>query len=136
MPLMVMRNDPVLGLYNGDVGIVVPDRETPGRLQAVFQDTQGEIRAISLGRLPEHAPAYAFTVPKAQGSQAPAVTLILPENVSPILSRELVYTAVTRAEHSLEIWGSQEVLTAAIHRSARRPTGLADRLQQSKDSCL
>jgi len=136
MPLMVMRNDPVLGLYNGDVGIVVPDRETPGRLQAVFQDTQGEIRAISLGRLPEHAPAYAFTVHKAQGSQAPAVTLILPENVSPILSRELVYTAVTRAEHSLEIWGSQEVLTAAIHRSARRPTGLADRLQQSKDSCL
>ena len=135
MPLMVMRNDPVLGLYNGDVGIVVPDRETPGRLQAVFQDTQGEIRAISLGRLPEHAPAFAFTVHKAQGSQAPAITLILPENVSPILSRELVYTGVTRAEQSLEIWGSREVLAAAMARSARRPTGLADRLQRSMALC-
>ena len=128
MPLMVMRNDSVLGLYNGDIGIVIPDADVPGRLQAVFQNTHGEIHAVSLSRLPEYEPAYAFTVHKAQGSQAPAVILILPETLSPILSRELVYTGVTRAEQSLEIWGSQEVLSAAIHRSARRPTGLAERL--------
>ncbi|HCX87825.1 MAG TPA: exodeoxyribonuclease V subunit alpha [Gammaproteobacteria bacterium] len=135
MPLMVMRNDPVLGLYNGDIGIVVADAEAPGRLQAVFQNTHGEVHAVSLSRLPEYQPAYAFTVHKAQGSQAPAVTLILPEKVSAILSRELVYTGVTRAGRSLEIWGSQEVLAAAIARSARRPTGLADRLQRGTDPC-
>ena len=61
--------------------------------------------------------------------------MILPENVSPILSRELVYTGVTRAEQSLEIWGSREVLAAAMARSARRPTGLADRLQRSMALC-
>ena len=134
MPLMVMRNDPVLGLYNGDIGIVIPDADAPGRLQAVFQNTHGETHAVSLARLPEYEPAYAFTVHKAQGSQAPAVTLILPEKVSAILSRELVYTGVTRAGRSLEIWGSQEVLAAAIHRSARRPTGLADRLRDALKS--
>ena len=135
MPLIVMRNDPVLGLYNGDIGIVVRDPETPGRLQAVFQDARGEVRAISLGRLPEHQPAFAFTVHKAQGSQSSAVTLILPEKASPILSRELVYTGVTRAQDSLQVWGSREVLSAAIERSARRPTGLAERLQRSAVLC-
>ena len=134
MPLMVRRNDPVLGLYNGDIGIVIPDADAPGCLQAVFQNTHGETHAVSLARLPEYAPAYAFTVHKAQGSQAPAVTLILPEKVSAILSRERVYTGVTRAGRSLEIWGSQEVLAAAIHRSARRPTGRAERLRDALKS--
>ena len=133
--MIMMRNDPVLGLYNGDIGIVVRDPETPGRLQTVFQDAKGEVRAISLGRLPEHEPAFAFTVHKAQGSQSSSVTLILPEKASPILSRELVYTGVTRAQDSLQVWGSREVLSAAIERSARRPTGLAERLQRSGVLC-
>ncbi len=135
MPLIVMRNDSVLGLFNGDIGIVVPDRDHPGGMQAVFQDALGEIRAISLSRLPEYQPAFAFTVHKAQGSQSSAVTLILPEKVSPILSRELVYTGATRAQDSLQVWGSPEVLSAAIERSARRPTGLARRLQRREMIC-
>ena len=135
MTLIVLRNDSVLGLYNGDIGIVVPDRDNPGGMQAVFRDAKGDIRAISLGRLPEYEAAFAFTVHKAQGSQSAAVTLILPEKVSPILSHELVYTGATRAQDSLQVWVSSEVLSAAIERSARRPTGLAKRLQRSKRIC-
>jgi exodeoxyribonuclease V alpha subunit len=128
-PLMVTRNDSALGLFNGDVGVVMPDADSPGRLQAVFIDTAGDEHAVSLGRLPEHETAYAMTVHKAQGSQARQVVLVLPTQLSPVLSRELIYTGITRAEQSLEIWAAHEVLASAIGRSAQRVTGLADRLQ-------
>lgn len=128
-PLMVTRNDAALGLFNGDIGVVMPDADSPGRLQAVFIDTAGDEHAVSLGRLPEHETAYAMTVHKAQGSQARQVVLVLPTQLSPVLSRELIYTGITRAEQSLEIWAAHEVLASAIGRSAQRVTGLADRLQ-------
>ena len=128
-PLMVTRNDTALGLFNGDIGVVMPDADSPGRLQAVFIDTAGDEYAVSLGRLPEHETAYAMTVHKAQGSQARQVVLVLPTQLSPVLSRELIYTGITRAEQSLEIWAAHEVLASAIGRSAQRVTGLADRLQ-------
>ena len=128
-PLMVTRNDTALGLFNGDIGVVMPDADSPGRLQAVFIDTAGDEHAVSLGRLPEHETAYAMTVHKAQGSQARQVVLVLPTQLSPVLSRELIYTGITRAEQSLEIWAAHEVLAGAIGRSAQRVTGLADRLQ-------
>ena len=128
-PLMVTRNDAALGLFNGDIGVVMPDADSPGRLQAVFIDTAGDEHAVSLGRLPEHETAYAMTVHKAQGSQARQVVLVLPTQLSPVLSRELIYTGITRAEQSLEIWAAHEVLAGAIGRSAQRVTGLADRLQ-------
>jgi len=127
-PLMVTRNDSALGLFNGDVGVVMPDADSPGRLQAVFIDTAGDEHAVSLGRLPEHETAYAMTVHKAQGSQARQVVLVLPTQLSPVLSRELIYTGITRAGHSLAIWGDREVLASAISRSAQRATGLAARL--------
>ena len=128
-PLMVTRNDTALGLFNGDIGVVMPDADSPGRLQAVFLDAGGDERVVSLGRLPEHETAYAMTVHKAQGSQARQVVLVLPTQLSPVLSRELIYTGITRAEQSLEIWAAHEVLAGAIGRSAQRVTGLADRLQ-------
>ena len=128
-PLMVTRNDTALGLFNGDIGVVMPDADSPGRLQAVFLDAGGDERVVSLGRLPEHETAYAMTVHKAQGSQARQVVLVLPTQLSPVLSRELIYTGITRAEQSLEIWAAHEVLAGAIGRSAQRATGLADRLQ-------
>ncbi len=128
-PLMVTRNDAALGLFNGDIGVVMPDADSPGRLQAVFIDTTGDEHAVSLGRLPEHETAYAMTVHKSQGSQARQVVLVLPTQLSPVLSRELIYTGITRAEQSLAIWAAHEVLAGAIGRSAQRATGLADRLQ-------
>ncbi|HJP06713.1 MAG TPA: exodeoxyribonuclease V subunit alpha [Arenicellales bacterium] len=130
MPLMVARNDPALGLFNGDIGIVMPDINTPEHLQAVFLDASGDEHAVSLGRLPEYQAAYAITVHKAQGSQAARVVLILPAQVSRVLSRELIYTGITRARSSLAIWGDREVLTGAIGRSAQRVMGLVERLKE------
>ena len=129
MPLMVTRNDTALGLFNGDIGIVMPDSNAPGRLQAVFLDAIGDERVVSLSRLPEHQIAYAITVHKAQGSQAAGVVLILPKKLSAVLSRELIYTGTTRAGQSLAIWGDREVLASAIRRSTQRATGLAARLK-------
>ena len=83
---------------------------------------------MSSGRLPEHETVYAMTVHKSQGSEFDCVIVVLPEKTSPVLSRELLYTAITRATTRLEIWGSEEVLLEAIDRRAQRASGLKDRL--------
>ena len=78
--------------------------------------------------LPEHETVYAMTVHKSQGSEFDRVVLILPERTSPVLTRELVYTGVTRARRSVEIWSPAEVLQAAVQTPVRRASGLRDAL--------
>ena len=127
-PVLVTRNDYNLRLFNGDIGVVLPDPDQPERLKAVFAQPEGGWRAISPGRLPEHVTAYAMTVHKSQGSEFNCVIMVLPERASYVLSRALLYTAITRATDRLEIWGRTEVLGEAIRRRARRASGLRDRL--------
>ncbi|SVE02294.1 uncharacterized protein METZ01_LOCUS455148, partial [marine metagenome] len=88
---------------------------------------KGGWRAISLGRLPPHETAYAMTVHKSQGLEFACVILVLPEKMSPVLSRPLLYTAITRAISRLEIWGSKEVLQQAIVRKELQASGLTKR---------
>ena len=127
-PVLVTRNDYNLRLFNGDVGVVLRDPDQPERLKAVFAQPEGGWRAISPGRLPEHETAYAMTVHKSQGSEFNCVIMVLPERASILLSRALLYTAITRATDRLEIWGSTEILEEAIRRRVRRASGLRDRL--------
>ena len=127
-PVLVTRNDYNLRLFNGDIGVVLPDPDQPERLKAVFAQSEGGWRAISPGRLPEHETAYAMTVHKSQGSEFNCVIMVLPERASILLSRALLYTAITRATDRLEIWGSTEILEKAIRRRVRRASGLRDRL--------
>ena len=127
-PVLVTRNDYNLRLFNGDVGVVLRDPDQPERLKAVFAQSEGGWRAISPGRLPEHETAYAMTVHKSQGSEFNCVIMVLPERASILLSRALLYTAITRATDRLEIWGSTEILEEAIRRRVRRASGLRDRL--------
>ena len=127
-PVLVTRNDYNLRLFNGDIGVVLPDPDQPERLKAVFAQPEEGWRAISPGRLPEHETAYAMTVHKSQGSEFSRVIMVLPERASPVLSRALLYTAITRATDRLEIWGSTEILEEAIRRRVRRASGLRDRL--------
>jgi exodeoxyribonuclease V alpha subunit len=127
-PVLVTRNDYNLRLFNGDIGIVLPDPDQPERLKAVFAQPEGGWCAISPGRLPEHETAYAMTVHKSQGSEFNCVILVLPERASLILSRALLYTAITRATDRLEIWGRTKILEEAIRCRARRASGLRDRL--------
>ena len=124
-PVLVTANDPSTGLFNGDVGVAFA---AEGRTLVWFPDGGGGVRGVSPARLPAHDTAWAMTVHKSQGSEAEWVLLVLPDEAGPLLSRELLYTAVTRARRSVDIVGSEAVLAAAIARAARRASGLADRL--------
>lgn len=126
LPLMILRNDYQSGLFNGDLGIVLADDE--GQLRAFFPGETGETRAFALGRLPEHEAAFALTVHKSQGSEFRRALMILPERDTPILTRELIYTGVTRVREGLEIWARREVFAQALRRNKRRASGLADAL--------
>jgi len=124
-PVMITRNDYSLGLYNGDIGLIMTD--AAGDLAAWFPSPDGA-RRLSLARLPEHETVFAMTVHKSQGSEFDEVTLVLPEADSPLLTRELVYTGLTRARRRLEIIGSPDILKLAAARRIRRASGLVEAL--------
>ncbi|WP_088282648.1 exodeoxyribonuclease V subunit alpha [Ideonella sp. A 288] len=130
-PVMVLRNDPVLRLFNGDIGIALPDPAS-GELMVHFADGASGFRAIAPVRLPEHQTAFAMTVHKAQGSEFDAVAVLLPERRSRVLTRELLYTAVTRARERVTLCGSADVLQQAIRSATRRDTGLIARLGKAE----
>lgn len=125
-PLMVARNNPALDLFNGDMGVVVPAAES-GRSDAAFPVGKG-VRLVPVSRLEDVATVHALTIHKSQGSEYAHVIVVLPEQPSRIVTRELLYTGVTRATRRVTIVGSDEVIRAAIARPIRRATGLADRL--------
>ncbi len=128
-PLMVTRNDYALGLYNGDLGIVAPHPEEPGQLSVAFVGPDGQPRWIAPARLPACETVYAMTVHKSQGSEFDEVMLQLPDQFSPVLCRELVYTAVTRARRHFTLLGPEAVFNQAVGRSLIRHSGLQDLLQ-------
>ncbi len=115
-PLLVTSNDYGLGLYNGDTGVVVNDGD--GRTVAAFEQG-GEIVRVSPSRLEAVETVYAMTVHKSQGSQFDTVAILLPGLDSPILTRELLYTAVTRAKKRVIVVGSEESVRTAIDRPIR-----------------
>ena len=127
-PVIVTENDPVLKLFNGDVGIAAPDARA-GYL-VWFPDKEHGVRAVAAPRLPPHATALALTVHKAQGSEFERVSLVLPAKDSPVLTRELVYTAVTRARSAVSIYGSRAILEQAVLRPTARDSGLIARLRE------
>jgi len=128
-PVMVLRNDYVLKLYNGDIGIALPDAD--GNLLVHFRDDHGSTRAIAPMRLPEHETAFATTVHKAQGSEFDAVALVLPATESRVLTRELVYTAVTRARRKVILVAGAPVLASAMRTPTVRHSGLIARLAET-----
>lgn len=127
-PILVTRNDHRLHLYNGDVGAVV--RRDNGGLAAAFETGAG-VREVSLARLPPHETVYAMSVHKSQGSELDRVCIVLPEKPSRVLTRELLYTAITRARSHVEILGQRDVLRAAILTRTTRNSGLTDMLRPS-----
>ena len=129
-PVLVRRNDAVMKLFNGDIGIALPD--SGGELMVHFPQPGGRSRAISPLRLPEHETAFAMTVHKAQGSEFDAVFVLLPAQTSRVLTRELLYTAVTRARKRVTLCAGAGVLSAAIEARTRRHSGLLARLAQTR----
>ena len=124
-PLLVTENDYSLRLYNGDTGVVVAGPE--GRPVAAFE-RDGEILEVSPSRLAAIDTVYAMTIHKAQGSQYDAVAVVLPGPDSPLLTRELLYTAVTRGTVQVTVVGGEDSVRTAVERPIARASGLPHRL--------
>jgi exodeoxyribonuclease V alpha subunit len=124
-PLLVTDNDYELRLYNGDTGVVV--RADAERVTAAFE-RRGEIVELSPSRLGAVDTVYAMTIHKSQGSQFATAAVLLPAPTSRILTRELLYTAATRARERLILAGTEETIRAALSRPVARASGLGVRL--------
>ncbi len=153
-PVMISRNDYELNLFNGDIGIAmmveskvegIADGIADGRkgkkeLRVCFatedtsanssadSNTQPKVRQLLPTRLPSHETAFAMTVHKSQGSEFADVALVLPDNHSPVISRELIYTAITRGKKSFSLYSNDEVLAAGVNSQIERASGLRDLL--------
>jgi len=126
LPIMITRNFLELGLFNGDVGMLW---SFASELRACFRGADGAIRDFAINRLPEFRPAWASTVHKSQGSEFDSVLLLLPADAqAEVLTRELVYTGITRARREFLLQAPAAVLTQAISRLTRRHSGLASKL--------
>ncbi|EKO3565085.1 exodeoxyribonuclease V subunit alpha [Vibrio metschnikovii] len=131
-PVMVTRNDHSLGLYNGDIGLCILDRsEDEPRLKVYFELPDGSVKAILPSRVPEHETAYAMTIHKSQGSEFDLTLLILPPDFSPILTRELIYTGVTRAKKRLILLSDLPIMKRAVQLKTERASGLVAKLTVS-----
>jgi exodeoxyribonuclease V alpha subunit len=132
-PVIVTRNDASLGVFNGDVGIVLRGPTGDSALRCFFLDGD-ELRSVSVGRLADVETAFAMTVHKSQGSEFAHVLLVLPDEDVPVLTRELIYTGITRASAAFTLMGkSTEQLNLATHRLTRRVSGLRQFLEKDKE---
>ena len=126
-PVMVTANSPSLQLFNGDIGICLKDPQT-GQLQICFLRADGSLKKLPPARLQACETVFAMTIHKSQGSEFDRVLIMLPEQPNPVLSKELLYTAITRAKQQVFIVANPEVFKLCVGRRIERQSGLAARL--------
>lgn len=126
-PIIVEANDPESGLRNGQTGLI--HISANGQRLAWFAGTDGKPKSFALARLPEHSPAWAITIHRSQGSEYDDVLVVLPREESPLSTRELLYTAVTRARRNVYIAGDLDAAIAAALNVSGRVTLLAHHLR-------
>ncbi|MEP7144101.1 MAG: exodeoxyribonuclease V subunit alpha [Ferruginibacter sp.] len=127
-PIIVTRNYPELKLYNGDVGIIRPD--SGGSMKAWFEDSDKNLRAVLPGYITSAETVFAMTIHKSQGSEYGKVLVLLPANADqPLLTRELLYTAITRAKKSVLLQASEEAILYTAKRNVQRASGIMDRFK-------
>lgn len=126
-PVMIRRNNHELGLFNGDIGMTLRDPITH-QMAVYFRLADGSVKGISPNRLPAHDTAFAMTVHQSQGSEFEHVVFAMPDQYSPVLTRQLVYTAVTRAKQQLTLMAKKSLLFKAIETNKQRESGLVQRL--------
>jgi len=129
-PILITENAPDVTLHNGDLGIVWRE---PSRTRAWFVLPDGRATELGLSRLPRHEPAFAMSVHKSQGSEVDEVLVLLPEAGSALLTRELLYTAVTRARRHCTLVGTRAAIEQAILRKVERRSGLGDAINELVD---
>jgi len=126
-PVMMVENDYNLRLFNGDVGISMFD-PTDQEMRVFFPDDRSGLRKFHPMRIGPHETVFAMTVHKSQGSEFENVILILPDRESPVLTRELIYTGITRSQKQVIIWGNEQIFEKAVSRRVTRVSGLKDAL--------
>ncbi len=126
-PVLITRNDYGLDLFNGDIGICLTDSED-GDMKVWFERADGSLKNHSPYRLPGCQTVFAMTIHKSQGSEFDEVVVVLPEDDNRVLSRELIYTAVTRAKKEVKIVAKKQLLKQALSRNIERFSGLAPQL--------
>ena len=129
-PILITRNNYNLHLFNGDIGLLLHD-SSRNELRAFFLGSDESVRSFLPLQLPPHETAFALTVHKSQGSEFERVLLLLPKDDSPVLTRELVYTGITRASNRVEVWSSESLFMTAVQRRIQRRSGLRDALWES-----
>ena len=127
-PVMVTINDYSLKLFNGDIGIALEDPESEVGLSVYFPTTDGTARKFSPYRLPLHETVFAMTVHKSQGSEFEKVLMIMPPVSNQILTREIMYTGLTRARTSVELWCTDEIFITSSAKRIQRLSGLRQAL--------
>jgi exodeoxyribonuclease V alpha subunit len=144
-PVMVTQNNPALNLYNGDIGICMVDNvgaglepDQPGQPQGIaptgklmvfFQRPDGSVKKYLPARVPHCETVFAMTIHKSQGSEFEEVLIVLPEAINPVLTKELLYTAITRAKKSIKLVAREAVFTATVRQKIERVTGLVDKFK-------
>ncbi len=133
-PILITANDYTLGLFNGDVGIAMALETADDKACHVYfrGGSAGPLQRFAPSRLPRHQDVYAMTIHKSQGSEFDEVLLVLPEKDNPLLTRELLYTGITRAKRKLSILASESVIRNAVSRKIERASGLRDALWEER----
>ena len=127
-PVMITQNDANLHLYNGDIGICLPDQEQGGRMMVFFQRPDGSIKKYLPARLPHCETVFAMTIHKSQGSEFEQVLIMLPERMNPVLTKELLYTAITRARKRVALVADAGIFAQTVNARVERFGGLAEKL--------
>ncbi len=128
-PIIIEENMPELELFNGDFAFVVNRDDSA---IAVLSRDSAQVTEVAASRLPRHSPAYALSVHKSQGSEFEEVLVVMPDADAPLLTREMLYTAVSRARKRIRIVGPPEVIMSAVSRRAERFSGLVDRIAEEE----
>ncbi|NLL84496.1 MAG: exodeoxyribonuclease V subunit alpha [Lentisphaerae bacterium] len=128
--VMITKNDYNYKLFNGDIGIVLPDPENNNQNAVFFEETNstGAFRRLTGHLLPPHDTAFAMTIHKSQGSEFDRIMVLLPTSDASVLSKELLYTAITRTKTTVDLWATAEVFQTATIRNTKRFTGLRHQL--------
>ncbi len=127
-PVMITVNDYNLRLFNGDIGIVRPDPDAGGGPAVFFPSPEGGLRRVSPLRLPDHETVFAMTIHKSQGSEFNRILMLLPDQDRELMTRELIYTGLTRARSTAEVWGNEAPFRSAVARRILRGSGLRELL--------
>jgi len=126
-PVMVTQNNAALHLYNGDIGLCLPDKEQQGKLMVFFQRPDGSVKKYLPARVPHCETVFAMTIHKSQGSEFDEVLIVLPDAMNPVLTKELLYTAITRAKQVVRLVADTDVLAQTVAQRVARVTGLVDK---------